>query len=136
MGRPEHVVVIAVNAAASPDPRFTLSAAAPSLGTIIGSVTEVQIQLYNFETLELMRESMVKWAREIPEGSREHLETHLIEVAFEHVKDPEERRFLRNVPTSFNLDDETADRLIAAGRQLLRESADFQALLGALERSR
>ncbi len=131
--RPKIVVVLVVNAAADPDPTFSLSAAAPGMGAILGSVTEAQIQLYNFETLELMRASMESWAREVPaDGDGAGIETYLVEVAFENVRDAEERKFLRNVPTSFKLADETVDRLIAAGRRLLRESPDFQELLEAL----
>jgi NTE family protein len=37
------------------------------------------------------------------------------------------------VPTSFKLSDEQVDRLIAVGRQLLREHPDFQRLLADLK---
>ncbi len=58
--------------------------------------------------------------------------THLVEVAFRAIEDPEERAFLENLPTTLALDDETVDRLIEVGRRLLRESPDFQALLAEL----
>ena len=40
--------------------------------------------------------------------------------------------FFNAVGTSFNLDDETVDRLIEVGRRLLRESPDFQQLVASL----
>ncbi len=132
--RPGHIVVIAVNAANEPDQRLDLVAKAPSLKTVVGSVSGVQIHRYNFETLDLMRESLERWARDAPpdeEGRK--VQTHMIEVAFDLLEDPEERHFFNNVATSFNLDDETVDRLIEVGERLLRESPDFQELLGALQ---
>lgn len=135
--RPRHVVFIVVNAESRPDQGFDLFPSAPSLGAIVGTVTGVQISRYNFETLELMRASLESWAREIPPGpDGRPVETHLVEVAFEAIEDDEERRYFHNVPTSFNLDDGTVDRLIAVGRRLLRESPDFQVLVGALQEGR
>jgi NTE family protein len=57
---------------------------------------------------------------------------HLVELAFDSLGDPEERHFFNNLPTSFNLPDETVDRLQDAGHRLLRESEDFQRLLDLL----
>ena len=39
---------------------------------------------------------------------------YVVEIAFDNLKDPSEREFVNNVKTSFNLDDETVDRLIEA----------------------
>ena len=41
-------------------------------------------------------------------------------------------RPMGEIPTTFTLPDETVDRLIEAGRRLLRESPEFQRLLAAL----
>ena len=57
---------------------------------------------------------------------------YLIDVAFSALEDPGERDFFNAIGTSFNLDDETVDRLIAVGRRLLRESPDFQQLVASL----
>jgi NTE family protein len=54
---------------------------------------------------------------------------HFVEVSFDRVRDEEERRFLNGIGTNFDLSDEEVDRLIAAGREVLRESAEFQAFL-------
>jgi len=43
------------------------------------------------------------------------------------------RRFLNEIPTSFALDDEQVDRLIATGRELLRNNADYRRLLASLQ---
>jgi hypothetical protein len=54
--QPSHVVVVVVNAEVHPPPGFRLSAAAPSIATMLGAVSGTQTYSYNFETLELMRE--------------------------------------------------------------------------------
>lgn len=59
----------------------------------------------------------------------------MVELAFDELDDPEERAYFHGLPTSFKLDDEAVDRLIAAGRTLLHESPELRALLGDLERS-
>lgn len=42
------------------------------------------------------------------------------------------RRFLNEIPTSFVLDKEQVARLIATGRELLRNNPDYQRLLVGL----
>jgi NTE family protein len=131
--RPRQIVFIVVNAEVNPDQGIDLLASAPSLGAIVGSVSGAQINRYNFETLALLRSSMEQWAKEFPPDERgERVQFHLVELAFDSLEDPEERDFFNNLPTSFNLPDETVDRLREAGHRLLRESEDFQRLLAVL----
>ena len=93
-----------------------------------GAYGGLQLYRYNFETIELLRESALSW--EVEARSRGFdLHTRVAEVAFENLADEKERRFFNEVKTSFNLDDETVDRLIEVGGRLLRESPDFQAFL-------
>jgi hypothetical protein len=56
----------------------------------------------------------------------------MVDVAEYAIDDPEARDFFDGVPTSLGLDDESVDRLIALGRQILRESDEFQKLVAAL----
>jgi NTE family protein len=134
--RPSHIVMIVVDAEVHPKPRFSLTAAAPSIGTVLGAVTGSEIYSYNFETLDLMHESLERWARELPPDARgRRAQAYMPEVAFEALPDASERDFFNGVPTSFTLPDETVDRLIAVGRRLLRDSPDFQRLVAALSPS-
>jgi len=50
---------------------------------------------------------------------------YFIEVSFEGVKESPVEQFFNNVPTSFSLKNEQVDKLIEAGRQLLRNNPDF-----------
>ena len=93
-----------------------------------GITSGIQIRRFNFETLELVRTSFEGWADRI--SSPGHPFTfHMVEVSFSHVRDPDRRRFLHNLPTSFALDDEAVDELRGAARQVLRDSEDFREFL-------
>jgi hypothetical protein len=77
---------------------------------------------------------MQEWAQEIPPDEEgRQVEVHLVEVSFDEIADPEERRFFQSVGTNFNLRDETVDRLIDVGGELLRSSEPFQQLVRALQ---
>ena len=125
----DHVAVIVVNAEVHPPDRFSLAAAAPGLAAVLGAVTDTQIYDYNFETIELMREDLAKWARAISTARGRPVQSTLVTLGFEDIEDAKERNFFYSVPTSFRLPDETVDKLIALARRLLRESPDFTALL-------
>jgi NTE family protein len=131
--RPAHVVVVVVDAEVHREPTFSRSPSPPSMSAVMGAVTGVQLNRYTFETIELFRTSLEKWAQELPRGPEgEPVRTYMIEVAFDMLDDPEERAYFHELPTSFKLDDEAVDRLIAAGRTLLRESPEMGALLDRL----
>lgn len=134
MERPSHVVVVVVDAQVNPDPPFNRRPTPPSLRTVLGAVTGIQINRYTFETVELMRESLKSWAHELPRAKDgTPVRIALIEVAFDQVQDADERAYLRNLPTSFKLPDEAVDRLIATGRRLLREAPELRALTAATQ---
>ncbi len=128
---PRHLVFIVVNASTDPTRSFRLVPAAPSLAAVIGSITDTQLHRYNFETMDLLRDSLKRWVSEWS-GHGVSVQAHLIEVAGYAIEDPDEREFFDGVPTSLGLDDEDVDRLVEIGRRLLRESDGFQDLLMAL----
>lgn len=128
---PEHIVMIAVNAETEPPRTLDLSRAAPSFAAMMRAVSGSQIRRYNFETLVLAREAVRNWTYE---AARMGINTkaHVIEVGFENINDPAEKRQLQRLPTSFSLSDRDVDHLRDVGRRLLYESPDFQELLRAL----
>src|SRR4030095_1248891 len=91
--------------------------------------SDTQIYSYNFDTIQLMRESIAKWSQDMP-GT----DATLVNVDFEAIEDPKEREFFNSIPTALGLPDKTVDRLIAVGRRLLRESPEFKELLVNLRR--
>lgn len=125
--------MIVVNAEVHPTPKFARSPASPSMGQVLGAISDVQIYSYNFETLELARDSLERWVRELsPDGAEKPVRLSFVEVAFHQILDPADAAYLNELPTTFALSDEQVDRLIAAGRILLRQSPAFQDLLADL----
>ena len=59
-----------------------------------------------------------------------------IDVSFDAITDPQERRYFMELPTSFVLTAEAVDKLRAVGGRLLRESRGFQTLLRRIEANR
>jgi NTE family protein len=125
---PSAVLYIVVNAQAGGDHGWVQKAGAPSLARILGAVTSVGMYRYNFETIELLRENTADWSREATKHGH-RLDTYVSDVAFDNLSSAEEREFFNRVATSFDLDDETIDRLIEVGGRLLRDSPDFQEFL-------
>jgi NTE family protein len=108
----------------------------------------VPLQRYSFETVALMKDRLEEWQRQSyaaacgadagsGRGAAEKsadteckgVDFHFIEVNFSEHPDPAERDYLKRLPTSFVLTDEAVDRLIAAGRLVLRNNAEYQRLL-------
>ncbi|HEX7273044.1 MAG TPA: patatin-like phospholipase family protein, partial [Casimicrobiaceae bacterium] len=57
------------------------------------------------------------------------IDLYAIDVSFSAIKDPEERAYLNDLPTSFVLPAEAVDRLRAAAGKIILDSPDFLRLL-------
>ena len=75
--------------------------------------------------------SLDRWTRELSTPERP-VSSYFVQLSFEDVPDLPLRRFLNEIPTSFALDKEQVARLIVTGRELLRNSPEFQRLLASL----
>ena len=104
----------------------------PSLGQSIGAVTGVQLHRYNTATLELLNESVQEWSRVLSTDGME-MEPFFIDLKFEDLQDPARIEYFNQVPTSFKLTDEQVDKLIDAGRELLRNDPVFQRFIAGLD---
>lgn len=136
------LVFIVVNAETAPDASIDLRENPPTSKHSLSAATSVQINRYNFETIELLRSSFPKWAREIktnrcrearrskrPEATPcDDIAFYLIEVNFEELADKEERHSFMSLPTTFKLSDEEVDKLREAAGRIIRESSEFQRL--------
>ena len=133
VARPKHIAVVVVNAEVHPDPPYSLTAAGPGLAAMITAVSGVQIYSYNFETLELLHESMKRFGEELSaDDVGQPVQTYITEIAFASVEDQKERAYLNALPTSFTLSNTQVDHLIDVGRRELRRSPEFQRLLADL----
>ena len=125
---PSHLVVISVNASTNPEPVMDKTNKQPSLEETINAMSDVQLHRYNITTLELMKQSLARWSREV--STPERRVTHsFIELSFEDIAEPKTRLFLNRMPTSFSLSDEQVDKAIETGYLLLRENPNYRRLL-------
>jgi NTE family protein len=130
-GNVHDIVLIVVNSQTEPQYNWDVSDISPALPDILGAVTSVQINRYNFETIDLVKANFEQWTRDI--STTDHpVAFHMLEVSFDDEKDEQQRRFFHNLPTSFSLEEEDVDTLKAAGRQLLKANPEFQSLVRKL----
>jgi len=104
---------------------------------------------YSFETVESIKqifEERIK-AQQSVESCQEHRDKHcrdsyklpsmaggqmklyVVDISFDNISEKDEREFLKNLPTTFYLEKEEADRLIEAGGRLLVEHPEFKAFI-------
>jgi NTE family protein len=155
MGEVSRVAVIIVNAQVAPDSEWDTRRASPNEVEVARATIQGMMDGYTFETAASLqdyvsardqerstREAMVRILEErgcedtsLPGGSLPEVEFYAAEVNFDRVRDDKLRHDLKNLPTTFELPDEAVDALRAAGREVLRQSPDFQRLLGDLAAS-
>jgi NTE family protein len=131
---PRRIAVIAVNAAADTPLGIGATRQAPSIETTIDAVTNIQLHRYNVATLQQTQQALARWSERLSTPERP-VTSYFIRLSFEDVPDGPLRRFLNEIPTSFTLSADQVDRLIAAGRSLLRENPEFQRLLVSLRQA-
>jgi len=139
------VVLIVVNAATRPDPKWNRSPAEPSMGAMMSAYSSVAIERYNEATMALLEQSVRSWADDIREqrckggristapGSCGDIQFYVVQVKFDALKDETERMYFDRLPTSFKLTSEQVDRLRDAAHRILVQSEEFQRFLGDLQ---
>jgi NTE family protein len=125
------VVLISVNASTDPIPEMELTNKLPSLRQTVSAVSDVQLHRYNAATLTLIDNNLQQWSRELSTPNQT-VTPYFIPISLRDVLEPDRKRFFNQVPTNFRLSDEQVDRLILAGRNLLRDNPEFQRLLADL----
>ena len=128
---PQHIVLLSVDASTDPKPEMDYSNKQPSLSETISAMSNVQLHRYNDATLEAIHYKMGVWEEALSTPERP-VTTHFIQLDFGAIDQPEELAYLNSIPTSFDLSDEQVDKLIATGRELLRNNPDYQRLLADL----
>ena len=120
-------VVVLVNASTTATTLMNRSTKSPSVLETVNAMSDIQLHRYNIETIELMKESLAKWSKEMstPDSS---LPYYFIQVSFTDLT-PERRRFFDRIGTTFALSGEEVDALVAVGGELLRASPEFKRLL-------
>ena len=139
------IVLIVVNARSSPRTDWDRHESPPGfVGQLLQSAG-VPIDRYSFETVETMKDraEIVEWRRELlvararlagateaeAEASVPKVTLHVLDVSFDAIRDPKERAYFMNLPTSFALPAEDVDRLREVAGRLLRQSAEYESLV-------
>ncbi len=128
------VIVLLVNAETVLDIESSRLQRIPTFASVLNAATSVPLQRYSFETVALLQSRLQEWERQSLEDecgeSRDEkcrgVSLDFIEVNFSEHPDPEERMYLKTLPTTFALDDEAVNRLIDAGGLILRNNSVFQ----------
>jgi NTE family protein len=126
-GGPRTILAVVVNAHRDPPRDWDRSPEAPGKGDLLDQAASIPVDRYSLEAVEAARDQLDRWARAAPGRT-----AHLVEVSFEAIPDPAERRWFRELPTSFALEDEQVDRLREVAGRLLRDSAEYQRALAEL----
>jgi NTE family protein len=98
----------------------------------MSAVTGIQLHRYNVDTLSLVNGALNEWSAELSTPEKT-VSPYFIELSFNEIGPPELRAFFNKIPTSFSLTDEQVDKLINAGRELLRDHPLYQQLLADLK---
>lgn len=101
----------------------------PNVVSMMIRATSVPIDRYSYEQVELLRDFVR--ALQHPRGGDGQplaVEFYAIDINFDAIADPEQKRYFRNLPTSFVLSDEHVDRLREMARRRLRQSPNYQRL--------
>lgn len=134
------LVILAVNAETSPDVLEFRSDHIPVISKAMGSMIDIPINRYSFDTTTLINMGVDKWKAELktkprPAGSpwAQDAEIYFINASLSEIEDPDERIGLMKIPTTLYLTDDQIDRLVMAASKLIRGNQDFQRLMQEIE---
>jgi len=129
-------IFIVVNASGFRNTKISSSRRTPSSLKILDATTSIQLEKYNVETLDLLRNKFPQWKQQIIKGRCKNkaskdcrkIDFDLIEVNLQDASDKDKKKLL-NVPTSLELPARVVDKLKEVGGSLLRNDKDYQKLL-------
>jgi NTE family protein len=126
-----HVAMIVVNASTPKKYKWGLLSSIPGLGDIIGLTSNVMLQSYNFETMDLLRRELKQLEQESMGlgDNRKPIQTYLIEVGFDALPDRAEQMEFADIPTALQLPEDTVDRLRKVAGRILYSSEQFKKLV-------
>jgi len=146
------IVVVVVNSRSAPDTDWDRQPRPPGIISQLFQSSSVPIDHFSYESVELLKDIAQRWAdkRELEIAERRlagmskaqaeaavpKLSFDAIDVSFDSIENPDERRYFMNLPTSFVLPPEAVDKLRELGGRLLRESPTYQEVLKNLDESK
>jgi len=138
-------IVIIVNSHPRPDVVWDRQESPPGFVIQLLQASGVPIDRFSFETVETMKDraEIVAWRRELQvaeaqlagmtkpqaEARFPKFTLRVIDVSFDAIRDDKERDYFMNLPTTFVLEPEQVDRLRDIAGRLLRQSAEYRAVV-------
>ena len=126
-------VIISVNASTTPQYHIESTNKMPSIENTINAMTDVQLHRNNASTLELIKNGMRRWTKELETPDMD-IEPYLIEINFKSLPSTEKRIFFNKIPTDFSLTSEQVEELIKAGREILLNNPEFKRFIRNLKK--
>jgi len=138
--RMRRMAVIIVNAASTPEFDYDKIPTGPNALAMLAQSVSVPMARYSTASIAALQDIITEWelrqrlqadARRLgqdvaPGALLPAIGFTVVDVSFDAVADPEMRRYLQNLPTSFALSEEAVDRLRANAAKVLRDSPAFQ----------
>lgn len=121
------IVLISVNAYASPDREWDLKESPPSSVTTAAAAASHTLDQRSLETVDYLKEGIERL--ESRDDMPKDIKLYPVFLSFTNFRDQQQQRFYLNLPTSFVLPGTQVDKLREAGRQLLRSDPAFQRLV-------
>jgi len=144
-GAIRRVIIIVVNSHSSPSTDWDRNETPPGTFAQLMQSTGVPIDRYSFETVETMKDlaQIQEWRRELKvdrlrlagasmeeaEASLPKIDFDVLDISFDAIRDPQQRDYFMNLPTSFVLQGEEVDKLREIAGQLLRQSSEYRAMV-------
>lgn len=129
---PKYLVLLIVNAAVSPKNQMDKSPVEPPILAQLNAASATQINRYNIETIQLLKDSLQIWASELSKNEDFEVKPFFIQIDFNGIQDKQRNRLLNMISTSLALPAEQVDELRQVARELLHASPEFQRLLTEL----
>jgi len=121
------IVLISVNAYASPDRTWDQSESPPNSVSTAAAAASHTLDQRSLETIDYLQEGLERLQMLVQMPPEVKL--YPVFLSFTNFRDQQQQRFYLNLPTSFFLPGTQVDKLREAGRQLLRADPAFQQLL-------
>ncbi len=141
----KRINLLVVNSHSSPKTDWDREETPPGMAVQLMQASGVPIDRFSFETVETMKDraQIMAWRRELlvaqarlagateaqAEKSVPKVTLDVVDVSFDAIREPKERAYFMNLPTSFVLPPSDVDRLREMAGELLRQSADYQKIL-------
>ena len=136
--RARRMLFIVVDARTGFDETYATQPTPIGIKNVMDAVVSVTVNRYSAETMNLMRNRVKNWeadvrntrckvALAIPDCDK--FDVDLVELTFERVRDPQERKYLDRVPTAFTISSEQTMRVRRAAKLLVDESPELRVFL-------